>query len=172
MGSKRSIRIGRTTATRANILSRAANGGGRSIFNPFFFASLRLMTGWNVSCAKAATAMARIEKKTNVHCVQRHPLRFTTKAPITGLHRQLEFPKLLSILTHPNPGPKKGMSINTADTGPLFLGVNVSDKVPGATARTGAQHKPAMKRKKHSAPILCTKPAPMVNTAPIGTLAA
>jgi hypothetical protein len=64
------------------------------------------------------------------------------------------------------------MRINTADTGPLFFGVNVSDNVPGATASTGAQHKPAMNLRKPKPPILCTKPAPIVNSAPRGILAA
>jgi len=55
-----------------------------------------------------------------------------------------------------------------ADTGPLVLGANVSEMVADGTASSGAQQKPAMKRRKHSAPKLCVKPAPRVKSAPSG----
>lgn len=72
-------------------------------------------------------------------------------------------------VSYPSPGPKNGIKMKTAETGPRVLARNVSDSEPAATAKTGAQHNPAMNLKKHKAPKLCVKPAPSVKRAPSGT---
>lgn len=68
--------------------------------------------------------------------------------------------------TYPRPGPKKGVKIKRALTGPLDFGINVSESDPGALANTGAHKKPVRNRKKHKAPKLWTNPAPMVKKEP------
>lgn len=83
-------------------------------------------------------------------------MRFATNDPITG----------------PNPGPKKGVRINSADAGPLVLGGNVSEMEPDARARDGPQENPVIKRKKHNPPRLWTKPHPSVKRVLSGRIVA
>lgn len=70
--------------------------------------------------------------------------------------------------TYPSAGPRNGLRIYKQLGAALCSALLTSEIVPAPIESEGEKVSPAKKRKMHSVQIFCEKPAPIVNSAPMG----